>query len=154
MAREHFFEARLDWTGANGGPVRDYEGYSREYRLQMAGKPDLAGSAAVPFRGDGSLPNPEDLLLASVAACHLLSYLAECARAGMVVMAYEDECTARMTFHDGKMRIVEAHLKPRVRVSPESDLSKAESLHERAHEVCFIANSVAFPIHCEPTIYT
>ncbi|RYG35363.1 OsmC family peroxiredoxin [bacterium] len=154
MAREHLFEANLAWTGAAKGPARDYEGYSREYLVRIVGKPEILGSAAVPFRGDGSLANPEDLLLASVAACHLLSYLAECARAGVVVVAYDDDCTAKMTFRDGKMRIVEATLRPRVCVSPESDVHKAKELHHAAHEGCFIANSVAFPIHCEPTIYT
>lgn len=154
MAREHLFEADLVWTGAEKGTTQTYEGYSREYAFHQAGKLDLKGSAAVPYRGDGSLPNPEDLLLASVAACHLLSYLAECARAGVEVVEYTDRCTATMTFKDGKMRIVEASLKPKVRISPESDRQKAIDLHHVAHEGCFIANSVAFPIGCEPTIYT
>jgi organic hydroperoxide reductase OsmC/OhrA len=152
MPREHLFQALTTWTGAAQGPTSSYEAYSREYTFAIEGKPTLTGSAAVPYRGDASLPNPEDLLLAAVSACHLLSYLAECARAGVQVVEYEDQCTATMTFKDGKMRIVEATLRPRVKVAQGTDLDKAESLHQAANEACFIANSVNFPIHHYPEV--
>jgi len=152
MPREHLFRARTTWTGGRLGPTASYESYSREYTVEMDGKPTLTASAAKPYRGDEALHNPEDLLLAAVSACHMLSYLAECARAGVVVVAYEDECTATMTFKDGKMRIVEATLKPRVTVAPGTDVDKAEALHAPASDVCFIANSVNFPIHHFPEI--
>jgi len=150
MAHEHHFRSHLEWTGANHGPATDYESYSREYRVSIEGKPDLIGSAATPFRGDGSLPNPEDLLLAALSACHCLSYLALCVRAGITVVAYEDEATALMTFKDGKMRITEATLRPRVRLGPGADMEKALHLHERANAECFIASSVNFPVRHEP----
>jgi len=152
MAREHLFQATLTWTGAAQGPTSSYEAYSREYTVEIAGKPTLTGSAATPYRGDGSLPNPEDLLLASVSACHLLSYLAECARFDIRVLDYADRCTATMTFKDGKMRIVEATLRPQVTISDDSDPDKALALHHDANAVCFIANSVNFPILHEPTV--
>lgn len=152
MAHEHFFRSRLEWTGAAQGPTADYESYSREYRVSIEGKPDLTGSAAVPFRGDGSLPNPEDLLLAAVSACHCLSYLALCARAGISVVAYEDDATAIMKFSEGKMRITEATLRPRVTLAPGSDEAKALALHERANAECFIASSVNFPVRHEPAL--
>ena len=146
MAHEHLFAAVTHWVGAESGPTRDYASYSREFSYHVPGKPVLKGSAAGAFRGDESLLNPEDLLLGAVSACHLLSYLAECARAGIRVVAYEDRCTAKMTFKDGKMRIVGAELRPRVTIHPDDDFDLAERLHERAHELCFIANSVNFPI--------
>lgn len=151
MPHEHRFSARLTWSGAAQGPTESYASYSREYTVEMDGKPTFRGSAAVPYRGDGSLPNPEDLLLASVSACHMLSYLALAANAGVRVVAYEDACDCIMRFHEGKMRIVEATLRPRVTLAPGSDAAKAESLHGPANASCFIANSVAFPIHHEPT---
>ncbi len=151
MAVEHHFRAHTVWTGASAGATAGYEAYSREYEVRMEGKPTLTGSAATPFRGDGSLPNPEDLLLAAVSACHLLSYLALCARAGIQVVAYEDEATALMTFRDGKMRIVEATLRPCVTLAPGSDVAKAEALHARANAECFIASSVNFPVHHQVT---
>jgi organic hydroperoxide reductase OsmC/OhrA len=150
MAREHHFRALTVWTGAAQGPTTDYESYSREYTVAIEGKPTLTGSSAGVFRGDESLPNPEDLLLAAVSSCHLLSYLAIAARAGVQVVGYEDECTATMTFKDGKMRIVEATLRPRVTVAAGTDLAATESFHHRANAECFIASSVNFPVHHEP----
>lgn len=151
---EHHFSARLTWTGAAHGPVRDYDGYSREYRVEIDGKPPLTGSAAPPFRGSAALHNPEDLLVASLSACHCLSYLALCARAGIVVEAYEDDARGRMAFdREAKvMRFVEVELRPRVRLAGGADVERARALHERAHHECFIANSVNFPVRNAPVI--
>lgn len=151
MPTEHHFRAKTIWTGAAQGATTDYASYSREYEFRVEGKPVLTGSAAGPFRGDESLHNPEDLLLAAVSACHMLSYFALCARAGIAVVAYEDDATALMTFRDGKMRIVEATLRPTVTLAPGTDLEKAEGLHGRANAECFIASSVNFPVHHEVT---
>ena len=150
MPHEHLFQAVTTWTGAVQGPTKSYETYSREYVVQIEGKAEIKGSAAVPFRGDGSLFNPEDLLLASVSACHMLSYLAIAARAGLVVVAYVDYATATMKFKDGKMRIVEATLRPIVTVATGTDLNRIQDFHHRANAECFIANSVNFPVFHEP----
>lgn len=150
----HRFAARLVWTGASGGGTRDYESYSREFRVDIEGKPPLVGSAAVPFRGIGGLHNPEDLLVASLSACHCLSYLAVCARAGIVVEAYEDDATGTMAFDRARkaMAFSEVVLRPNVRVADGTDLEKARALHEDAHHGCFIASSVNFPVRNEPAI--
>jgi organic hydroperoxide reductase OsmC/OhrA len=112
MAQEHHYRARTLWTGAAGGPTADYQGYSREYVVEIEGKPALAGSADPTFRGDPALCNPEDLLVAALSACHLLSYLALCARAGIGVVSYEDTATGTMTLYDGKVRFTEVTLHP------------------------------------------
>lgn len=150
----HRFAAHLIWTGAARGGTRDYEGYSREYRVDIEGKPPLVGSAAPPFRGASDLHNPEDLLVAALSACHCLSYLAVCARAGIVVEAYEDDATGTMSFDRARkaMAFSEVVLRPRVRVSAGTDLERARALHEDAHHGCFIASSVNFPVRNEPTI--
>ena len=150
MPTEHLFEATTRWTGSRKGPVQDYASYSREYTFDIPGKPLITGSAAVPYRGDGALPNPEDLLLASVSACHMLSYFALCARARVKVLDYTDACTAVMRIQDGKMRIVEVTLRPMVVLAGDSDVQRATELHHEAHAECFIANSVSFPIHHLP----
>jgi organic hydroperoxide reductase OsmC/OhrA len=154
---EHLFAARLTWTGAKHGPVRDYDGYSREYRIDIDGKPALTGSAAQAFRGDPSLHNPEDLLVAALASCHCLSYLALCARAGIVVEAYEDAATGRMAWDAaGKvMRFSEVTLRPTVRLAdPTVDtIARARALHEKAHHACFIAASVNFLVRNEPDVH-
>ena len=149
MAKEHKFKASLVWTGAAAGPTETYQSYSREWTFTQEGKDDLAGTAAVPFRGVPELRNPEDLLLASVSACHCLSYLAEAALAGITVVDYNDECEALMTVKDGKMRITEIILRPLVTIS-KGTIEAADALHDKAHDVCFIANSVNFEILVEP----
>ncbi len=148
----HEFRARLVWTGAVKGGTTDYETYSREYRVDMKGKVSIRGSAATAFRGDDSFHNPEDLLVASLSACHFLSYAALCARARVNVIAYEDDAVGTMDKVDRVVRFTEVVLRPRVTIGPGSDPDKARALHERAHSICFIANSVNFPVRNEPTI--
>jgi len=124
--------------------------------VDFEGKPPLTGSAAPPFRGDGALHNPEDLLVAALCACHCLSYLALCARAKIEVRGYEDEAMGRMELsgegEERGLQFVEVLLRPTVTVAPGSDLAKAERLHGRAHAACFIARSMNFPVRNEPTI--
>lgn len=152
MAHDHRFQALITWTGAAKGPAESYKTYSREYRVEIEGKPSLTASAAAPFYGDATLHNPEDLLLAAISGCHLLSYLAIAARQGVVVTAYSDEATATMAFKDGKMRFIEATLRPRVTITPESNVERAMSIHHQANQECFIANSLNFPVSHQPEI--
>ena len=149
---EHHFECELSWSGAAKGATSSYAAYSREFRIEIEGKPVLVGSSAAVFRGDSSLHNPEDLLVASLSSCHFLSYLADAARAGVVVVDYKDHATGVMARIDGKIRFREVMLHPRVWVAAGGDLDKAHSLHHLAHERCFIANSVNFPVGFEATI--
>lgn len=149
---KHIFTCRLVWTGAEKGTITDYETYSREHRVEFDGKPALVASAAPPFRGDPSLHNPEDLLMAALTCCHFLSYVAFCARSGVHVIDYEDRATGTMEKVDRVVRFTEVVLRPRVTITPGSDLMKARALHARAHASCFIANSVNFPVRHEPVI--
>jgi len=151
VAREHQFAARLLWTGATAGPTRSYDGYCRAWRALVAGKPPLEGSADPVFRGDAARHNPEDLLVIALATCHMLSYLALCARAGVAVAAYEDQATGRMAVKDGSKRFVEVTLAPEVVIAA-GDLERARDLHAQAHAECFIANSVNFPVRNRPTV--
>jgi len=149
---EHRFECRLVWTGAAKGPTVDYDSYSRDYRIDFEGKPSLRLTSAPVYRGDPALHNPEDLLLAALSGCHCLSYLALCARGGVRVVGYEDEVFGRMERVDGVVRFTEVVLSPKVSIAPGSDAEKARALHERAHAVCFIANSVNFPVRHTPQV--
>ena len=151
MAKERHFSARLVWTGAARATTRSYESYGRDYRAEVEGKPPLEGSSDPKFRGDASKHNPEDLLVVALSACHMLSYLAECARAGIEVAAYEDQASGLMAIKDGKMRFTEVTLAPRVVIAT-GDLEQAKALHEKAHGACFIANSVNFPVLNMPTV--
>jgi organic hydroperoxide reductase OsmC/OhrA len=144
--RPHVYETRLRWSGPAHGATTSYKSYSREYTIEADGKPALRGSADPHFLGDRALYNPEDLLVASLSACHMLSYLAECARAGIDVLAYEDDAHGEMTLIDGAIRFREVVLHPKVVIADPAGVDAASALHERAHAVCFIANSVNFPV--------
>jgi organic hydroperoxide reductase OsmC/OhrA len=150
--QRHEYESTLVWTGARNGPTSSYQSYSREYEFQCGNKPRLVGSSDPHFRGDPALYNPEEMLVVALSSCHLLAYLADCARAGVHVVAYEDKATGAMAMHDGKLRFVEVTLHPRVTVAPGSNVDRALELHHDAHEGCFIASSVNFPVRHEPTI--
>ena len=152
MAHIHHFSAKLDWTGAAKGNTGSYESYSRDHVIEIPGKPPLAGSADTVFLGDASRHNPEDLLVASLCACHMLTYLAEAARAGVHVVAYTDEAGGTMQMKDGKMRFTDVALRPQVVIAADSDPAKAQSLHHLAHEHCFVANSVNFPVTCDARV--
>lgn len=152
MAKSHGFHATLQWTGAAQGATTDYRSYSRDYRVEIAGKPPLEGSADPAFRGDPRRHNPEDLLVAALSACHLLTYLALCARAGIGVAAYEDAASGTMALEGGGGRFTEVVLRPRVTLVAGSDAAEARRLHAVAHSDCFIAASVNFPVRNEPEI--
>ncbi|APR81322.1 Hypothetical protein A7982_06669 [Minicystis rosea] len=149
----HAYELTLTWEGNEGTGTSEYTRYGRRFRVAMAGKPDLAGSADAAFRGDPSLHNPEDLLLAAVASCHMLSYLALCARGGVRVVAYADTAHGELEVEPrggGRFRAIT--LRPRVTVASGADVERATALHALAHERCFIASSCNFPIACEPKV--
>ena len=151
-ADTHEFRCRLVWTGAAKGPTTDYESYSRDCRIDGEGKQlSIRATSAPAFRGDPTLWNPEEMLVASLSACHFLSYAALCARARIHVVAYEDNAWGEMKKIDGKLRFAEVVLRPRVTISS-GDAERARALHEKAHEHCFIASSVNFPVRNEPHV--
>ena len=152
MAQIHHFSAKLTWTGAAKGATNSYENYSRDYLIEVPGKPPLPGSADKVFRGDSSRHNPEDLLVMSLSACHMLTYLAEAARAGVLVVAYSDDASGTMQMHEGKMRFTEVSLRPQVVIAKGGDTALAQRLHEKAHAHCFVANSVNFPVSCDARV--
>jgi organic hydroperoxide reductase OsmC/OhrA len=152
MAKSHSYELALTWTGASKGPTASYASYSREYRVAFGGKPPLFGSADPAFRGDPALHNPEDLLLAALSACHMLSYLAVCALAKVAVLSYEDNASGTLAeLEPQRSAFTDVLLRPRVVIAAGSDRAKAEALHDQAHKICFIANSVNFPVRHQAT---
>jgi organic hydroperoxide reductase OsmC/OhrA len=153
MARRHSYTVTVTWTGNQGTGTSGYRDYQRSYEISAAGKSSIAGSSDPAFRGEGTRWNPEDLLVASLCACHELWFLHLCADAGVVVEAYVDEAVGVMQeAADGGGQFVEVVLRPRVRAAPGSDRDKIQSLHHEAHAKCFIARSVNFPVRCEPVI--
>lgn len=152
MAKTHAYRATVTWDGAGETGTSSYAAYGRSYQIAIEGKADLRGSADASFRGDPGLHNPEDLFVASLSACHMLSYLALCARHGIQVMAYEDAATGTMeTGGEGGGRFTEVVLHPSVTIA-QGDATLAAALHDKAHALCFIANSVSIPVRHEATL--
>lgn len=152
VLQAHRFQSTVEWTGATQGPTRDIKTYSRELEVRLPGKVPIAGSAAPQYLGDPSRPNPEELFLASLSSCQLLTYLALAARAKIEVVSYTDEGEAILAPDDGKWRITKVILRPRIGVAPGSDVEAARRLVDEAHEGCFVARSVSCEVVNEPEI--
>jgi organic hydroperoxide reductase OsmC/OhrA len=155
MSRErtHRYQTSVEWTGNLGQGTADYRAYSRDHVVSAPGRPELAGSSDPAFRGDATRYNPEDLLVASLSSCHMLWYLHLCSAAGIVVLAYRDEAAGTMVEDEGGGgRFTAAVLRPAVTLAPGTDVTRALALHEEAHRLCFIANSVNFPVGIEPRV--
>jgi len=151
--KTHSYPIRMRWTGNTGQGTRDYRGYERAHEYSVAGKPVIPGSADPAFRGDATRYNPEELLVMSVSSCHMLWYLHLCADSKIEVVAYEDDAIGTMV--EDKERggfFTEVVLRPRVTIAAAGDAARGQALHERAHHLCFVANSVNFPVRCEATV--
>jgi organic hydroperoxide reductase OsmC/OhrA len=130
--KEHRYEATVRWTGAREGTTCSYRAHSREHEAVVEGKPVLRLSAGGAFLGDDTLHNTEDLLVIALSGCHLLTYLARCARAGLRVLSYEDEASGTMAWDGETYRFSEVVLRPRVVIEAGSDLALAEEIVDAA----------------------
>ncbi len=150
MPHTHVYRTRLDWHGSTGA---GYESYGRIHRVAVPpADGELVLSSDVAFHGDARLPNPEQLLLAAASSCQLLMFLAIAARSKVDVLAYEDEAEAVMPEDQKPMRITRIALRPRIVVAAGADLDRVRRLVERAHDECFIANTLNAEISIEPAI--
>lgn len=150
---DHHYALVSSWTGNTGTGTSGYRDYRRDVSIEVAGKPRLLASADKPFRGDPARWNPEDLLLASLSECHLLSYLHACVTLGVVVVSYRDEASGMMREDgNGGGSFVEVMLRPEVMVAEASMVEAAERAHGLANEWCFIANSMNFPVRHQASV--
>jgi organic hydroperoxide reductase OsmC/OhrA len=151
----HHFAVAVQWTGNRGEGTATYRSYSRDHRIHAAGKRhEIEGSSDRVFRGDADRWNPEEMVIAALSQCHMLSYLHVAATNGVVVVDYRDEATGTLLQEGDGGRLIEATLRPVVTLAAhhdEADERRAEALHHRASELCFIANSVNFVVEHEPT---
>ena len=151
--KEHHYSIRVAWTGDLGEGTSSYRAYKRDHEISATGKSPILASSDPAFRGDPSRYNPEELLVASLSTCHMLWYLHLCAEAGIVVRGYLDEARGTMAeTADGGGRFIAVTLRPRVRLAAGAGKELANKLHEKAHHLCFIANSVNFPVTCEAVV--
>lgn len=143
----HHYQVELMWTGNRGEGTSSYNAYGREYDIKGVTGKLLKGSADPQFLGDPACWNPEEMLIASLSACHQLWYLHLCADAGVRVLTYADTPRGIMNELGGKF--IEVTLAPNVVISAESDADLAVELHHLAHEKCYIANSMNFSVLLE-----
>jgi len=154
MAREHSYNISMVWTGNLGQGTRHYRDYSRNHEISGADKAaEIAGSSDPAFRGDSSRYNPEELLVAALSACHMLALLHLCATSGIVVTEYTDAAEGTMRENpDGSGEMVKVILRPRMVITDADRIEEARALHHKAHELCFIARSVNFPVDHAPEV--
>jgi organic hydroperoxide reductase OsmC/OhrA len=131
-----------------------YDSYNRTHELRFKkGTVVLSGSAAPEFRGDGKSPDPEEYFVGSLSACHMLTFLAIASRKRLTVDAYDDDAEGVLEkAANGKYSVTRVILRPRVRFAADIDVDSKtlDDLHQRAHEGCFIANSVTTHVSVEP----
>ena len=156
MSAAHTYGARVQWQRDAGESFTDQR-YSRRHELRFDGGAVVAASSAVssvplPW-SDPSAIDPEEMLVASIASCHMLWFLSLAAKAGHVVDRYSDAAEGVMTKNAaGKLWVSLVTLRPKVTfASGRSPSPQAlDALHHKAHEECFIANSVNSEVRCEP----
>ncbi len=151
MNGQHHYNLTLKWTGNTGTGTSNYRAFERSYTITIDNKAELLGSSDPAFRGDKSKHNPEELLVAALSSCHMLWFLHLCADAGIIVTDYVDNATGIMIeTSNGSGQFKEATLNPIVTVTEFSMTEKVNELHKKANELCFIANSVNFPVGHNP----
>jgi len=144
----HTFTGTAVWSADQPGAEQG------NHTVTFADRDSLSMSSAPQYRGDPTRLNPEELLTAAVVSCQLLTYLALARRAEVPVVRYEDSPVATLAIAEKKMRITEVLLRPRITLAAGTDVEKARALIDRAHDGCFIANSVRCEVRIEPTFVT
>lgn len=148
MSGNHHYSLTIKWTGNKGTGTSGYRAYDRSHLIIAENKADISGSSDPTFLGDKTKHNPEELLVASLSSCHMLWYLHLCAEAGIIVVNYSDNAMGiMMETSKGGGKFKEVTLYPSVTVAEDSMKEKADQLHQKANELCFIANSVNFPVY-------
>lgn len=153
MSKTHHYAMHLVWTGNNGEGTSTYRSYERSYTISIKNKPDFFGTSDPVFRGDAAKHNPEELVVMALSSCHLLSYLHLCAINGIVVYEYTDDAAG--TLVEDSVRggfFTEVILNITMTITDISKKERALELHHDANKLCFIANSVNFPIKHNVTI--
>lgn len=133
----HHYPLQLNWTGNTLDGT-----YNRNATVSALGKHRLAVSSAPEYAGDAACWNPEDLLGTALATCHMLTFLALCAKAKVAVVGYEDHAESVLDTVDKVTRVTQVHLRPVIRVTRGTSMAQVVELFEKAHKYCFVANSI------------
>lgn len=149
--KTHDYSVSLNWVGNLGSGTSSYRAYSRDHTLRAEGKADIEGSSDKIFHGNPKRWNPEEMLIGSLSQCHMLSFLHVASEAGIVVLEYSDAASGTLELRpDGGGHMTAVVLRPRVVVTAVADEEAVNRAHHRASELCFIANSMNFPVTHKP----
>ena len=143
------FRCHLQWTGGTGQPLQNAN-FSRDLTASFANVPSMPLSAAAAYRGDANKLNPELLFVASLSSCQALTYLYLAAQAGLGVVSYADDAEGQLGIIEGRMRMSSVTLRPLISLAAGTNEEKARALVQKAHQGCFIANSVSTALTIEP----
>jgi len=144
MAEHHI---KLTWE--KGDVPFTYNDYPRNHAIAFKnGQESVTASASPAYKGDAGKPDPEDLLVAALSSCHMLSFLAIAAKKKLTVNSYEDDAVGFLENDGGKLSIARVILRPKVTI--DTDAETLAHIHHLAHEACFIANSVKTQVSVEP----
>jgi organic hydroperoxide reductase OsmC/OhrA len=153
--KSHHYPVTVTWTGNTGSGTARVNAYSKDHEVAVDGKSVIPAASDPSFGGDPARWNPEELLVASLSQCHMLWFLSRCARHHIVVTAYVDNTEGTMTEDaSGGGRFDLVVLRPEITLADENDQERADALHHEAHELCFIASSVNFPVTVEAVYRT
>ncbi len=151
--KKHTYTLEMQWTGNTGKGTKSYTSYERNYQINIEGKPTIEGTSDPAFRGDPHKHNPEDMLLASLSSCHMLWYLHLCSEKEITVIKYLDRPVGTMIEEsDGSGKFSEVILQPEIAILEKDKLEIAEKLHQKTHEMCFIAKSMNFPVSTKASV--
>lgn len=153
--KKHHYQIKMEWTGNLGKGTTDYRAYSRDHMISSPNKQiQIPGSSDPAFKGDETRYNPEELLVSTISSCHMLWYLHLCAVNGVNIISYKDDASGVMReTANGSGQFEEVTLAPIIKIqNPIDNFQVAIDLHDKAHEMCFIANSVNFEIRVKPQI--
>lgn len=150
--KEHHYKTKVVWTGNLGKGTENYNAYSRNHIVVIENKVNVECSSDPSFLGDKTKHNPEELLVSAISSCHMLWFLHLCSENRILVKEYSDEAIGKMIENQAiGGKFVEVILYPKVIISKNSNVEKANALHSEANRLCFIANSCNFPIKHIPT---
>ena len=141
-------EHKISLTWSRGDTPFTYNDYPRNHDIIFKNGAPVTFSASPVYKGDASKGDPEDLLLAALSSCHMLSFLAIAAKKKIIVDSYQDDATGFLNSDGGKWWLVRVILRPKVVSS--ADAATLAEIHHLAHEACFIANSVKTEVTVEP----
>lgn len=143
----------LSWTRETADFV--YETYNRTHTLSFDNGLEVQASSAPAFFGDPTKLDPEEILVAALTSCHMLTFLALAAKKRYIVERYEDKAVGVLGKNEeGKLCVTTITLQPNVLFSGERQPTADElhTLHERAHSNCFIANSIRSHVTLAPVL--